>query len=1299
MRRHPLCRLALAASLAAALRAGGTDPLPAARWSLRSYTDQDGLPQNAVHALAWGADGRLWAATEDGLAAYDGHAWANALPPGLAPDARRVFCLLSASDGSLWVGTKGPLTLRFKDGTWTRYSDAEGLPVNAVWGFTEILRGAHAGVWAATDRGVYRFDGRAWINEDPHRDLPKDGQVDAVAELPDGRMAAGTVAGLFVQSQGRWSPFPGAPLDTIVDLRVQDGALWACTRGHGLARWTPAGWTVFGKAEGLPEADVERIAFDSAGRLWALDFNAGIYRLEGGRFLPVATPATGLPTPQIACLAFNPGVSRELWAGTAGRGLLRLKLGAWRAFGTAQGLPNPGSFATLQRTDGSWWAGTMDGLAKWDGARWSQVPLPTAFRHKVILSLADIGGDLWVGTNAGAARLHGGAWSAFFHADGLPDENVHCFLSSGGALWAGTENGLARFDGRRWSPEDLPGLKYQPLVLGLAEADGGLYLAGYEDRLWRRGADGAWSRVPLPDPKAIVMAVKVLKAADGRSQLWVGTRNGLYWRDAADAQAPWSHLGVDTAPALPNGVINGIERDAAGRVYAFTNHGVARLTPDGAAPGGWRVLVQGREDGLPSLEANTGSTMVDALGHLWLGTGEGIAVMDPAEDPGPPPAAPLRLEAFGLDGLRLTPGVDLPHTRRGLRFTFPLATFFREGETRYRTQLVGLEEQPGPWTSAPSREFPSLPSGDYTFRVWAMDYAGTESGPAEFSFHMAPAPWLSPYAFAAYALLLVGGGLGIGRWRARHLRRRAEDLERAVDEKTAALREAEAKLGEAHDHLLRLAQEGARPDESLETLARRMADEVSASLGLGPITIWEIRGQEPILLSGSQELRPALDASLTLDRLPAATTGDWTIPATGPSGEACAALVLHAPARELEPAERRLLTSLAQQVGGAVEMARLKQSLLESEARHQLTHESLHAEGVDTLWICPRCGRCYNQDAKACAEDGAALAAPRALPYRIQGRYRLEKRLGEGGMGTIFSARDERLDREVALKLISADRFMRPEARLRFEREARTVAKIQHPRVISIFDSGELQDGSAFIVMELLRGLDLAELLAAWGPGSPRQVALLLRQAASALQAAHDAGVIHRDVKPANLFLSNAPEGSPEGSPPFFAKVLDFGLAKSMDLDRSLTQAGMVVGTPQYMSPEQLKGQAVDARSDLYSLATVAFEALTGHKPVPGDSAVEVMSNILRKEPRLVSQFLEGAPPALDAAFTLALAKRPEERNLSVEAWAAMAAEVLMETPGGAGWPLPLHAPPRRPDPFHQPEPGDLPTRLNPLQP
>src|SRR5262249_43991286 len=156
----------------------------------------------------------------------------------------------------------------------------------------------------------------------------------------------------------------------------------------------------------------------------------------------------------------------------------------------------------------------------------------------------------------------------------------------------------------------------------------------------------------------------------------------------------------------------------------------------------------------------------------------------------------------------------------------------------------------------------------------------------------------------------------------------------------------------------------------------------------------------------------------------------------------------------------------------------------------------------------------------------------------------------------------------------------------RLEREAKAVARINHPGVIAIYDTGDLDDGSAFLVMELLEGCDLGRIIKQFGRGKPAQVASLLRQTGSAIAAAHRAGIIHRDLKPQNVFLVNTPAG-------FSAKVLDFGIAKTTNVETGVTRTGMIVGTPAYMSPEQIQGPSVDARSDLYSLASLSFEALS----------------------------------------------------------------------------------------------------------
>jgi serine/threonine protein kinase len=221
--------------------------------------------------------------------------------------------------------------------------------------------------------------------------------------------------------------------------------------------------------------------------------------------------------------------------------------------------------------------------------------------------------------------------------------------------------------------------------------------------------------------------------------------------------------------------------------------------------------------------------------------------------------------------------------------------------------------------------------------------------------------------------------------------------------------------------------------------------------------------------------------------------------------------------------------------------------------------------------------------------------------------------------------------------------------------------------VISLHDSGELEDGTAFLVMEKLTGSDLGAVLRSRGRGTPAQVAVLVREGCAALGAAHRAGVVHRDVKPENIFLVDAPGG-------FLVKVLDFGLAKSMTIEKGLTQTGMMVGTPRYMSPEQVRGEDVDAGTDIYSFAAVCYEALTGRKAVSGGDLARILINVCSDVASVPSSIVPGLPPDLDPVFASALSKDRARRPRDIEGWGAGATRILERLrpdPGARGWSVP----------------------------
>ncbi len=300
------------------------------------------------------------------------------------------------------------------------------------------------------------------------------------------------------------------------------------------------------------------------------------------------------------------------------------------------------------------------------------------------------------------------------------------------------------------------------------------------------------------------------------------------------------------------------------------------------------------------------------------------------------------------------------------------------------------------------------------------------------------------------------------------------------------------------------------------------------------------------------------------------------------------------------------------------------------------------------------------------AEAESQKATDPLIGVLVTGRYRVQARIGEGGMGTVYVAEHEAIEKKIALKVLHQEYSANPEVVERFKQEAISASRIKHPNVIDVFDFGQLDDGSCFIAMELLEGQDLGEVLGKGKALSPQRALRMTLQIARALGLAHSRGVVHRDMKPENVFLQRTPEDEE------IVKIVDFGIAQLRRADeaeqqetrqRRLTKTGMIFGTPEYMAPEQARGQAVDQRTDIYAAGIILYELLSGAVPFVGESFLDVLNqHVLDPVPSLRQQKPDLEISAeLNAVVEKALAKSPDDRFPTMKDFA----QALMKTPEG----------------------------------
>lgn len=804
----------------------------------QSFGEKDGLPHLNVNQLVPDSQGRIWAATQDGVAVYNGQGWT---PVALPRECQSTYVrsVLPARDGALWVGTQDDGLWELRRGTWTRHDDVMGFASKRVNSILEA---------PGTDSNPI--------------------------------IVAGTSsAGVLVFRGAKWEALPGVTHPWVWRLRWDPSVpdrLWIMT-AQGVALWDLKGpWTARPTCQAAGTFEISDVAWTTGpgGRreTWLSVWGQGLARDDGDR-LTFETPESGLRTQNLTCLAAGPGPEGKetLWVGSYNRGLYwRAQNGRWQETEFQPGTHSRALYWILPRSGHrpALWVGFhAAGVLAVDLDGWKNVALPFSETDLTATALATLEEQgtphYWIATSLGLVEWTGKAWRIHTKADGLPADRVETLFPTRAfgtpALLVSTLQGLALWQGGRWRPIHQPGPQWRSAIAVLGtQVNGrpGFWMGGTN---WlARYAGGQWTTVTEPggELRMLVYALRETTDRDGGTTLWVGTRGrglwkyrdglwshvgsrqgffhpsiyalettprpgghfriwagtlggGLGWWDSDRPNQPWQWLGTDTTPSLPSNAVVAIVLDKEGRLYLSTHRGVLRLeVPTGAEdhPARWLLTPFSLADGLPSRVCTDRGAMVDAEGRVWIGTLRGAALYDPNAKAPVEPQAPLTLNRVWVGNQEVSSdsSYQLRYFQRQITFTFSLPLYHGVQEQRFQSQLLPTEAVPSTWQALGRRELAGLAPGDYTLRLWGKDHLNRVSGPVDINIHLATPPWRRTWALMLYAL--AGAALvALGhRWRTRAIAQRNIELECLVDQAVGDVNRQNEKLANLNEEKNRM---------------------------------------------------------------------------------------------------------------------------------------------------------------------------------------------------------------------------------------------------------------------------------------------------------------------------------------------------------------------------------------------------------------------------------------------------------------------------------------------------------------
>ncbi len=801
---RPVCRSLWVVGIVLAESLGAQSAVaPRDVFTFQAFDKRGGLLPSTVYSVARDRDGLMWIGSEEGAAYFTGHRWQRVTTP-ITRRWNDVRVVLPQADGTLWFATRAGV-VRIRGSDTTHFTAARnGLVDDNIYDLREVTVFGGRQILAASYSGLSRFDGTRFQRVPMPDGFTPHGTVTAETIAADGTPSLWVATpnlGLWRLQHGRWEAIgadrglPGHNFEAVVASRPRPaGTIAPSLYVLGVDGVFALFGDTFRQVPGAPSGafrllEVERA--DGAVELWVGTTDGLLMRRTATGVWERVEPSTiqsGTPIMSLTAMP-RPGDEPIIWVGYKSERLTRVVLSQ------ARPLPLPESLTDRQismvrtvhlgdRTE--YWIGTShsgvlrvtDAGSRFDGTA-------PAIGLGQVRSITRLGDTVWVAGDSGVAHWVDGEWRRATAGLGstMLRRLIRVAMPDGAPkLYASAADGVWQWRAGRWGRLKVPVLADVTDLVQVIDPDGSpsLWVASEGGQVWLVRGDSAVGTIPGTDPvgRARVVDLSVQMLPGGGRRLWAATTGlgGLKYRDLDAEQPAWQLIGEELLDAMPSDFVRDLALGPDGRVYAATPRGLVqlRVLADGEMA---LETVYGTDDGLPSadvfkIEFELGT------GDMLVGTRDGLGWLRPII-PSPETAAPLRIVArtVGAAGIAIPPGARLAHDAGSVALEFSLLNYLREGDTRYRTRLLGGDAGLSAWTTDNTVALSALAPGSYRFEVWARDYRGQVSGPAVFQFTVAPPWWQTPPALVVEAVLALLGVWWLVRWRTTAARERAAELE------------------------------------------------------------------------------------------------------------------------------------------------------------------------------------------------------------------------------------------------------------------------------------------------------------------------------------------------------------------------------------------------------------------------------------------------------------------------------------------------------------------------------------------